>query len=496
MRLSRLWFVASILVCSTIAGAQGASAISPLPHFEKTTCAGPLAQDDKAECGILSVPENRSDEKSRVIHLPVVILHSRAPGAPRDAVLFMTGGPGLSSVSGAPTSREVIFTENRDYVVLEQRGAPNADPALMCPEMAAPQSEIAAGRLKGALAAKALATAARSCRNRLVSEGADLTGYTSAETAADIEDLRKVLGYEQWDLYGISYSTRVMLTVARDYPNSVRSMVLDSVLPLEVNFEEASAANMIRALNVVFDRCAVSPGCAHSYGDVRKKFYELVGHADRTPLSLPITAQEAGGKPPRIAGAEVANAVYSALHDLTAIPDLPRIISEASGGDYRLLTGLVRKNLGASRYAWGLRYSVWCSEEFPFEDRNAIAAQVSLAQGLGGLNLGTLPPEVCDAWQVPPAPAKENQPVVSSVPTLIMAGEFDPDTPPAWGQQLVGPLSRAYFVELRGRSHVAGYYRCGQQVEAEFVRHPEKAPAMDCVLTARGVEFAAQPKLE
>jgi hypothetical protein len=78
-----------------------------------------------------------------------------------------------------------------------------------------------------------------------------------------------------------------------------------------------------------------------------------------------------------------------------------------------------------------LRYSVWCSEEFPFEDRNAIAAQVSPAQGLGSLNLGTLPPEVCDAWQVPPAPAKENQPVVSSVPTLIMAGEFDPDTPPA-----------------------------------------------------------------
>jgi hypothetical protein len=45
-------------------------------------------------------------------------LHSRAPGAPRDAVLFMTGGPGLSSTSNVPTSRDVIFTEDRDYVVL------------------------------------------------------------------------------------------------------------------------------------------------------------------------------------------------------------------------------------------------------------------------------------------------------------------------------------------------------------------------------------------
>jgi pimeloyl-ACP methyl ester carboxylesterase len=459
-------------------------------------CAGALAADDKAECGILSVPENRSREKSRVIHLPVVVLHSRALGAPRDAVLFMTGGPGLSSVSSAPTSRDVIFTEDRDYVVLEQRGAPNADPALMCPELTDPKREIAAGRLKGPAAANALAVAAGSCRNRLVTEGTDLSGYTTAETAADIEDLRKALGYEQWDLYGISYSTRLMLTVARDYQNSVRSMVLDSVLPLEANFDEASAANMIRALNVIFDQCAASPGCAHSYGDVRRKFYELVQRSDRTPLSLPITPREAGGKPPRIAGAEVAGAVYSALHDLTAIPDLPRIISEAFQEDYGRLTELVRKNLGASHYAWGQRYSIWCSEEFPFENRKTIAAQVSPAQGLGGLNLGTLPPEVCDAWKVPAAPASENEPVVSSVPALIMAGQFDPDTPPTWGEQLIGPLSHAYFVEFRGRSHVAGFFRCGQQVAAEFVRHPDKAPALDCALSAPDLKFTAQPQLK
>jgi hypothetical protein len=127
MPLSRSWLVACILVRSTAAGAQGATAISPLQHFEKTTCAGSLARDDKAECGILSVPENRSSKNSRVIHVPVVILHSGAPAAPRDAVLFMTGGPGLSSTSNVPTSRDAIFTEDRDYVVLEQRGAPNAD---------------------------------------------------------------------------------------------------------------------------------------------------------------------------------------------------------------------------------------------------------------------------------------------------------------------------------------------------------------------------------
>jgi pimeloyl-ACP methyl ester carboxylesterase len=141
----------------------------------------------------------------------------------------------------------------------------------------------------------------------------------------------------------------------------------------------------------------------------------------------------------------------------------------------------------------GPAYSVWCGEESPFEDRNIIATQSSPALGLGGNNLGNMPPAVCDAWNVPAAPAKENQPVTSSVPTLIFAGEFDPDTPPAWGQQLIGPLSHAYFVEFRGRSHTPGFFRCGQQVAAEFFRNPDKAPAMDCVLAMRGADFAHPP---
>jgi len=494
MRLVRVYQCACLVALSAAAFAQNpASPIGVLPRFEKNVCPDQIAKEDKTECGTLTVAENRSNPKTRAIHLPVVIFRSRAATPPRDAVLFMVGGPGGSSVANLHSSRDIIFIQDRDYVVLEQRGARRAEPFLDCPEITAPKIEINAGRLKGAEAASALADAARACRNRLVSEGADLSGYTSAATAADIEDLRKALGYDKWDLYGISYSTRLMLTVARDYPDSVRSMLLDSVLPLEVNFDDVSAANMMRSLNLVFDRCAVTEECVRDHGDVRSKFFDLVRQADRSPLLLPIAAAEAGGKAARIGGSEVVNAVYNGLHNPDTIPKLPGIIDEASQSQYERLTELVKQNLGAPAFSWGLRYSVWCSEEFPFEDRNAMAVQVSPERGLGGINLGTLPPAVCDAWNVPPAPAKENQPVTSGVPTLIFAGEFDPDTPPAWGQQLIGPLSHAYFVEFRGRSHTPGFFRCGQQVAAEFFRSPEKAPAMDCVLAMRGADFAHPP---
>jgi pimeloyl-ACP methyl ester carboxylesterase len=494
----RVWVLACLIACSAPAWAQTAreSSTAAVPRFEKTACPEQLAKEEKTECGVLTVPENRSNANSRAIRLPVVIFRSHAANPPRDAVLFMSGGPGNSSVANLHSSRDIIFVEDRDYVVLEQRGARKAEPALECPEIAAPKIELNAGRLKGAEATRALVSAARACRNRLVSEGADLSGYTSAATAADIEDLRKALAYDKWNLYGISYSTRLMLTVARDYPGSVRSMLLDSVLPLEVSFDDVSAANLMRSLNLVFDGCAVTAECAREHGNIRKKFFELVERADRIPLPLPISAAEAGGKPARIGGSEVVNAVYNGLHRVSAIPGLPDVIDQASKGRYELLTELVKQNLGAPGFAWGLRYSVWCSEEFPFENRDAMAAQVSPALGLGGIALGTLPAAVCDAWNVPAALAKENQPVTSGAPTLIFTGEFDPDTPPAWGEQLIGPLSHAYFVEFRGRSHTPGFFRCGQEVAAEFFRNPNKAPVMDCALAMRGADFAHPPSNE
>ena len=73
--------------------------------------------------------------------------------------------------------------------------------------------------------------AGQACHDRLVQHGVDLSAYNSAATAADIEDLRVVLGYSKWNLYGGSYGSRIALTVMRDFPQGVRSVILDSAIP-------------------------------------------------------------------------------------------------------------------------------------------------------------------------------------------------------------------------------------------------------------------------
>lgn len=462
-----------------------------MPRFETAPCPVETEPGERIDCGALFVPENRARPDSRTIRLPVMIFRStEKSGAPApDPLLFMSGGPGNSTVAGRRSGKGNPFLDERDFILLEQRGARYADPALDCPDWAKLEGDIAAGLLRGAPAEAARVTAAGECRKALAASGADLAGYTSAATADDIEDLRLALGIRKWNLYGLSYSTRLMLTVLRRHPEGVRSVVLNSVLPPEVNFDEVASANLLRALDLVFDGCAIDRECGAAFPDLRSTFADLVARTDRTPLRL----QLAKGTR-ELRGAEIAAAVYDELHDAGAIPLLPRFLVDLAAGRYEGLRRLLELAPGPSSVALGLRHSVWCAEEMPFENAARVAQQTSSALGLGGLDERAASSERCQAWDVPSAPPVENEPVKSAVPALILAGEFDPDTPPDWGRQLLESMPSAYYVEFRGQSHGAGFHPCGREITRAFLRAPESPPPVGCALQLRGPDFGASAR--
>lgn len=453
-------------------------------HFEAGPCAVEVAADERIDCGMLVVPENRSVAGSRMIRLPVVIFRSRAAEPASDPVMFLTGGPGNSAVTGQRSGRNNPFLDARDQVVLEPRGARLAQPALECPQINALKGEISAGRLRGDAAEDRLVEAATACREALTTSGTDLNGYNSAETADDIEDLRIALGYSQVNLYALSYGTRLALTMARRHPASVRAMVLDSVLPPEVDYDETASANTWRALNVVFDGCAVDPACGTAWPNPRRDFETLMDRADRERLPFGLTDQTIDAR-----GAQVVEAVGVALHDPRLIPLIPRAVGEAARGRYGELAGWIAQAQGPSGFTWGLRLSVWCREEAPFEDPALVGSQTDDGRGLGGMDGRTASPAMCRVWNVDPAPAVESEPVKSDIPTLILAGEFDPDTPPQWGRRLLANMSRALFVEVPGRSHGASFNACGGRAAVDFIRDPAAPPSLACVAALPGVDF-------
>lgn len=482
-------FKPTLLWLSLIAAVPASALAQAVPSrsaLESGPCAIEIAPDEKIECGTLSVPENRAIADSRLIRLPVMIFRSRSSQPVADPVMFLTGGPGNSALTGQRSGRSNPFLDQRDQVLLEPRGARLSTPALDCPEIITTKREIAAGRLRAEAADASLVAAATACRVRLVDAGVDLNGYTSAEAADDIEDLRVALGYPQLNLYALSYGTRLALTVAHRHPTSVRAMVLDSALPPEVGYDETATANTWRALNAVFDGCAAGPACVAKWPDPRGDFETLVSRADNRRLPFGLTDRFID-----VRGAQVVQGVAAALQDPRRIPLIPRAVGDALAGRYEELAGWIGEAQEPASFSWGLRLSVCCGEEMPFEDGDRVRAQTASRIGLGGIDPRAASPEMCEAWDVASAPSSANDPVVSETPTLILAGEFDPSTPPQWGRRLLANMPKAFFVLMPGLSHGASFNACGGRVAFNFIDDPTAPPTLTCVAKLAGADFSA-----
>ncbi|TAA40509.1 alpha/beta fold hydrolase [Pseudoxanthomonas winnipegensis] len=472
LKVCRFPVLALCLGAALSAAAGVPAARSVTPRFEPGACPATVARDERIDCGVLIVAENRQARQTRPIRLPVMIFRSTAAAPAPDPVVYLPGGPGLSSVEGRVSGKGNPFLAERDQILLEGRGNLYAQPSLACPELNTLRASAAASAAQTAAAAR--------CRAALSAAGIDLDGYTYAQTADDLEDLRQLLGIAQWNLIGYSSGTRLVQTVLARHPQGVRSAILDSVLPIDIHYDEMATAALQRALDLVFDGCSSEPACATRYPRLRERFASLVAQADRQGI--------AGPDGQALRGREVVDALASALQQPAKIPTLPRLISEAADGHPRALLAL--RDQTPSRFNWGLRLSIWCSEEMPFESPQRMAAQVSPALGLGGFDARTTTPETCAAWHVAAADADANAPVRSEVPTLILAGEFDPVTPPAWGRRLLRTLPYARFVMVPGQAHGAMFNRCGGQLTLAFLHDPSAALDLDCIAKSPGLSFA------
>ncbi len=473
------WMVLGLAIAAPASAATFATGPCPV-----TVVAG-----EKVDCGTLTVPENRHKANSRTIGLSVMIFRSHSATPAPDPVIFLPGGPG-GSATRMTSGKQLPFLDDRDYILLEPRGARYTTSDLECPKINELKGRISAGHLAGAAADKALSAAAGDCRAGWLAKGVDLDGYTSEETADDIDDLRQALGVKQWNVFGHSYGTRLALTVLRDHPQGVRAVMLDSVLPPEANFDENASANLRRALDAVFDNCAVTAACAAAHPHIAATFDDLVRRAGAAPLKLETPIMGSDRLPVMVNGAVVVDAIYGALHNPGLIGQIPAIIDEAAQGDTARMAALIRDNQGPSSFTWGLRLSIWCGEEMPFEDAGRVEAQTLPVLGLGGIDERTASVAMCRAWNVSPADKREALAVMSDVPVLVLSGEYDPDTPPAWARAMMPGLSHARVVLFAGRSHGAGFNRCGAQIETAFLRDPTGVLNADCAAALPGADFS------
>jgi pimeloyl-ACP methyl ester carboxylesterase len=487
---------------------EAAEMSQPLPggmgEFQYGDCPVRFA-NDRIECGTLTVPENRQDPNGREISLAVAIVRS-ASGQSQTPLVYLEGGPGGSAIIWADYLwLDSPFAQDRDIILLDQRGTGYSIPTLNCIEY----DEFADEPF---LDYRKENRILRDCHDRLLADGVDLNMYNSAASAADVEDLRLAMGYSQIDLFGSSYGTRLALTMMRDHPVGVRSVILDSVYPPNVNAITEQPFITIQVLEILFQGCQADVACNQAYPQLENVFYSLITELNDKPAEFTYFDDYYDEEIDEVLyGNGVVDILIDSLYDTRLIPYLPAFIFALTKGQYDYayhildmpyLDSYVDEDYYHESYdvvsdSEGMYYSVECHEEMIFDDLDTAEELVDsypreITEGL----IWAVEDAVytCDIWEINPASAVENQAVFSDIPTLLLAGEYDPVTPPSWAQIAAQTLSNAQVFVFPGYGHaVSSAGPCPEEMILDFLANPFEPVDSSCLIGIGPPEFEVLP---
>lgn len=440
-----------------------------------------------ARCGTLTVFEDRDAGKGRTIGIRLVVLPALADGPLPDPVFFFAGGPGQGAAQMAGGQAGSGLRKERDLVFVDQRGTGESN-RLDC-DLYRPGIQ---GYLMGLLPAEGIADCARQLGAR-----ADLRLYTTPIAMADVDEVRAALGYDRINLHGGSYGTRAALVYLRQYPERVRSVVLAGVSPVNHGLPLSFARDAQHALDGVFDDCEADSACRAAFPNVRMGFAAVLARLRQQPVEVEIQPTR-DAEPVRVSFGHVAfvEAVREMLYSVPQAASLPLHIHRAAAGDFAPLAEFAvryrqRMHQGI---ALGMFLSLTCAEDIPFIDRGQIAAETR-GFFLGDVRLRAHM-AACESWPRGRLPAGYHDPVRSSVPVLILSGQFDPVTPPRWGVEVAKHLPNSRHVVVPRGAHSFGGLpgaECVPRMIEQFIREGSGSNLdASCVTGARRPPFALQ----
>jgi len=384
-----------------------------------------------AEFGRLQVPENRSNPKSRLIELAFVRFKSTAerPGPP---IIYLAGGPGGSGIAAARGSRFPLFMAMReigDVIALDQRGVGQSKPNLICLDAINYPIDQAPSR---ELALELFRKQSRACAEAWRSQGVDLTGYNTNESADDLEDLRKALGVEKVSLWSISYGTHLALATIRRHENSLHRVILAGVegpahtikLPSNIQNHLAHLDRMVKA----------DPTLSKEIPDLLSLMKTVLDRVEREPVTVAVTDPQTQQK---------VNVIINkfVLQTLTANSfgadeaDLPARYYGLAKGDYAMAAqGWLRLTRRGLAIGSAMAFMMDCASGISAQRRQQVAreAKTALLSDLMDFPF----PDVCDAWGNPDAGPSFRAPVKADVPVLFISGTLDVRTPPGNAEEV------------------------------------------------------------
>jgi pimeloyl-ACP methyl ester carboxylesterase len=472
-----MWIFGALFTLSLGLFPSSSFAESELPYVEPADCAIEVPADADLECGVLVAPENYALPEGRQVRMPYIILHSPSPDSGQTPVLFTEGGPGGTSLQSVWGFKDSVLLQDRDVIIFEQRGNLFADPALACTMEELHNEEDGTSP----------------CYEKLKAMGIDFTQYTTAVLAEDIESLRLALGIEQWDLFGTSYSTRLVQVLMDRHPEGIRAAIMQSVSPVYDTRHHHDPEHSYLVLQVMFEDCAADPDCASAYPDLESQFFNLVADLNDSPIELTLENPGDGSPIPyQVSGDTLINwmvgrAFYGPTFPPYTSAYYPLLISQLAEGKTGALESWalneIQENIFAPDFiAFGLYFTVNCQDDASLVSRAEIDALAAVYPDMDGFYRHLAEWNLCQIWDLPTAPPLADQPIRSEIPSLVLAGRYDPITPPRWAQEVANNLPNSYYVEFPSKGHnLDAGTSCAEEIKRSFLQDPWREPDTSCL---------------
>lgn len=476
----RTRFALAALAFVTACGAAATQPAPPNRPGQVEPCE--IAGLGRARC--TTVPVRESAGSTRMLELRVVVLAAHTANPLPDPMLPLAGGPGQGAAELAATfgQRFAPYRDQRDIVLVDQRGTGQSN-GLRC------DAPSATAELMGTLFDHARLPA---CRDDL-QRTSDLTRYTTMAAARDYEAVLDHLGYREVNIVGISYGSRLGLEIARQFPQRVRTLTIEAVVPPTLTWPGLGAVDADKALSALIDDCASDAQCRQAFPRFREDV-DLAFTRLRLEPAMVAVRDPATGATERVhfAESDLAYATRGILYGNDAL-SLPLWFRSAAAGDFNTLAQAYvnrARTLGA-QISLGVHFGIYCAEDLPFVDRPAAEAAAQ------GTHLGTFLLDqyrrACEVWPRAHVDGSFRAPVQTSTPTLVMAGRRDPVTPPRTAEEAVRTLPRSKLVVWPHGAHGTDGLvspQCRASLMRDFLRTADPdALSLDCVARDQPLPF-------
>ncbi len=456
-------------------GARPARMFGQIPFDACTLDGGNAATRVEAQCATFEVPEDPDAPQGRKIGLNIAWLPADSnDGGTVDPVFFLAGGPGQAATELAAQInaglREV--RRQRDIVLVDQRGTGRSNP-LDCVDANGAAMELDA--LTTPSDAEFDGYVARCLAG--LADRADPRFYTTGNAIRDLDTVRAALGAEQLNLVGVSYGTRVAQQYAMAYPQHTRSIVLDGVAPNDLVVGGEFAHTFEDALALQSKQCAQDAACRARFPtDLQAQLRGILSTLQATPATVTYRDPTSGAQRDGVVTPDTVTGLaflFSYAPQTASL--LPLMLDEAAQGRYgplMSLSQLMVSNVGG-QMTRGMQWSVICAEDAARYQEDGRVADTILGPGVARMFFGA-----CRTWPTGTPPANHTTALQSDVPALLLSGELDPVTPPAYAERVAAGLSNGRHLVLKGQGHANFALGCMPKLLAQFIESTD-AKALD-----------------